>query len=195
MGTRSIFLQEPLPVCISTRDKRCPEPVIDIIIADIADNVRAPIDALLEICEGLFNPSRRQRRRPVRVSKKSKRAFLKRSSGDPLADDSPRPIEHGLFGGVEYDVLVGHNPATQEGQTGPHPDTHFQAGSEADATVFLGHFHRGWLGSPFHPSQHNDSIFVTPPGLFRERSSLRASASWHFINTELFSVKKIAQNV
>ena len=37
-------------------NERRPQPVVDIIVRNIAGNVRAPIDALRKVCETFFDP-------------------------------------------------------------------------------------------------------------------------------------------
>ena len=44
-------------VSLPPLDKRRPQPVVNIGIADIADNVAPPVDPLIEISEALLNPT------------------------------------------------------------------------------------------------------------------------------------------
>ncbi len=37
-------------------NERRPQPVVDIIVGDIANDVRSPVDALLKVGEALFDP-------------------------------------------------------------------------------------------------------------------------------------------
>ena len=44
-------------VSLSPLDKRRPQPVVNIGIADIADDIAPPVDPLVEIGEALLNPA------------------------------------------------------------------------------------------------------------------------------------------
>lgn len=42
-------------------DEGHPEPVVDVVVGHVADDVRTPVDAFLEVCEGFFHPLERKK--------------------------------------------------------------------------------------------------------------------------------------
>ena len=43
-------------VGLTALDERRPQPVVDVVVGNVADDVRAPVDALLEVGEAFFHP-------------------------------------------------------------------------------------------------------------------------------------------
>ena len=39
------------PISVTPGDEGGPQPVVDVVVADVADNVRSPIDTFLKICK------------------------------------------------------------------------------------------------------------------------------------------------
>ena len=59
----SIFLKDKNiylyidPICLSPLDEGRPQPIVDIWVADVADNIAPPVDPLVEVGEALLNPT------------------------------------------------------------------------------------------------------------------------------------------
>lgn len=73
------------PLGLSAFDEWSPQPVVDFFVCDVANDIRAPIDALVEVSERLLEPAGRDGGRAVGVA---------------------RPAELLLRGGVEEDDLL-----------------------------------------------------------------------------------------
>ena len=59
----SIFLKDKKiylyidPICLSPLDEGRPQPIVDIWVADVTDNVAPPVDPLVKVGEALLNPA------------------------------------------------------------------------------------------------------------------------------------------
>ena len=91
-------------ICLSPLNEGRPQPVVNIWVANIADHVAPPVDALVEVGEALLDPAWGGRLRAFGVLE---------------------PVQHGLLGGVEEYVLLSRHPR-QQGDRHAQVSSHLQ---------------------------------------------------------------------